>query len=162
MESININLIPGEAFPVCHASQFDKGRQIRLNLFDGASIFTLSGTETLVLDVKKPDTCIVTVEVTNTSSAYVIFSTTEQMCACPGDNICELKIINGATEIGTLNFIMQVEEDPLNNGCTSQSAIHDLQTQVEEIVHGLVGGGLNATEVVINTAAYTSSSLEAA
>ena len=155
MESININLIPGEAFPVCHASQFDKGRQIRLNLYDGYAIYTLSGTETLVLDVKKPDTCIVTVEVTNTSQSHVIITTTEQMCACPGDNICELKITNGTTEIGTLNFIMQVEEDPLNNGVTSQSAIHDLQTQVEDIVHGLVGGGLNAAQVSFAVSEYT-------
>lgn len=139
MEQINLNLIPDGVKPVCHTSQFDVGRQIRLNLFEGSSIYTLSGSELLVLDVKKEDTCVVTVEVANTSSDYVIITTTQQMTACPGENICELKITNGTTVIGTLNFIMEVEEDPLNNGVTSQSAIHDLTTQVEDIVSQLVG-----------------------
>lgn len=139
METIDLNLIPGEAFPVCHVSQFDVGRQIKIKLFEGSSIYTLSGTETLVLDVKKPDTCVVTVEVPNTSSDYVIITTTQQMTACPGQNMCEIKITSGSTVIGTLNFIMEVEEDPLNNGVTSQSAIHDLYSQVEEIVREIIG-----------------------
>ena len=139
MERIKLNLIQDGVKPVCHASQFDVGRQIRLDLFEGSSIYTLSGSESLVLDVKKEDTCVVTVEVANTSSDYVIITTTQQMTACPGENICELKITNGTTVIGTLNFIMEVEEDPLNNGVTSQSAIHDLQTQVEDIVAHIFG-----------------------
>ena len=150
MEQINLNLIPGEIFPVCHASQYDVGRQIRINLFDGPSVFTLSGIETLVLDVKKPDTCVVTVEVTNTSSDYVIITTTQQMTACPGQNMCEIKITNGSTVIGTLNFIMEVEEDPLNNGVTSQSAIHDLYNQVEEIVREIGGGGITSIDMSVS------------
>lgn len=161
MEIINLNLIPGEAFPVAHASQFDIGRVIRFKLLDGSDIYELTGTETLTLKVRKPDTTVVTMNLTNTSDDYVDVITTEQMCACPGKNICEINITNGSVSIGTLNFYMEVEEDPLNNGVTSQSAIHDLETQIEEIIHDLIGGGLNATEVVINTATYTSSNLEA-
>lgn len=155
METIYLNLIPGEAFPVAHASQFDIGRVIRLKLLDGSDVYELTGSETLTLKVKKPDTTVITVELTNRASDYVDVITTEQMCACPGKSVCEINITNGAVSIGTLNFYMDVEEDPLNNGVTSQSAIHDLETQIEEIVHGLVGGGLNAVNVPINISNYT-------
>lgn len=159
METIDLNLIPGETPPVCHVSQFDVGREIKVNLYDGANVYTLAGNETLVLDVRKPDTCIVTESLTNTSSTFVKVVTTQQMTACPGQNICEIKITKGSQIIGTLNFIMEVEEDPLNNGVTSQSAIHDLQTQVEDIVHGLVGGGLRAIEIIIENSSYISSAI---
>lgn len=156
METIDVNLIPGEAYPVCHASQFDVGRVIRCRLLDGYEMYDILGTETFTLKVKKPDTTVVTMELTAVAGrSYVEFSTTEQMCACPGKNICEIEIENGSVVIGTLNFYMDVEEDPLNNGVTSQSAIHDLETQIEEIVHGIVGGGLHATEVNFTYSTYT-------
>ena len=155
MEIVDLNLIPGEAFPVCHTSQFDAGRTIRFKLYDGSNVYTLFGTETLTLKVKKPDTTIVTTNLTNTSDDYVDIITTRQMCACPGKNVCEINITNGSVSIGTLNFYMEVEEDPLNNGVTSQSAIHDLTEQIEEIIGGLIGGGLNATQVTIHSTPYT-------
>lgn len=155
MEKVDLNLIPGEAFPVCHASQFDTGRVIRFRLFDGSDAYVLDGNETLTLKIKKPDTTVVTTAIVNTSSSYVDIVTTQQMCACRGKSIGEINIAKGSTSIGTLNFYLDVEEDPLNNGVTSQSAIHNLETQVEEIVHGLVGGGLNATQVSVHSTSYT-------
>lgn len=155
MEIVDLNLIPGEAFPVCHTSQFDAGRTIRFKLYDGSNVYTLSGTETLTLKVKKPDTTIVTTNLTNTSDDYVDIITTRQMCACPGKNVCEINIANGSVSIGTLNFYMEVEEDPLNNGVTSQSAIHDLETQVEDIIEELIGGGLTAINMTVHSSEYT-------
>jgi hypothetical protein len=135
MEIVDLNLIPGDTFPACHVSQYDKGRQIRLNLFDGTSVYTLSGNETVSLHVRKPDNHIVTASVTNTSSNYVIISTTEQMTACYGKNMCEIKIVTGQVTLGTLNFIMEVEEDPLCSGASSYYAAQDLIRQVNDIVN---------------------------
>ena len=47
MESFNLNIIPGKDRPVCHASQYDIGRTIRVNLFEGFNVFTLDGTEVI-------------------------------------------------------------------------------------------------------------------
>ena len=134
MEVINLNLIPNGAPPVVHASQYDERRTFRANLFDGAAVYTLDGTEVLECDVKKPDGNIVTVAVTNTSDSYVEIDTTLQMCACAGESLAELHITKGAQEIGTLNFILAVERSPLENGIQSDSGIHNLQTQIADAV----------------------------
>lgn len=132
MEQITLDLIPGKVLPVCHASQYDVGRQIRINLTDAGTPYTLDGTETITADVRKTDGCIVTEACTVVASrTYVDLITTQQMTACFGLNLCELKIEKGADTIGTLNFILDVEEDPLDEGIASQSAIHDLQAQVD-------------------------------
>ena len=137
MQSIDLNLIPGETPPVCHVSQLDEGRTIKANLFDGSSVYTLAGTETIKFYVRKPDAHTVTKTLTATANPYVYITTTEQMTAVPGKCLCELEITSGAVTIGTLNFIMEVEEDPLNGGVTTLEAYSDLENQVEEIVSQL-------------------------
>ena len=134
MEVINLNLIPNGTNPVVHASQYDEGRDFRLNLFDGTSVLTLDGTETIECDVKKPDGNIVTVAVTNTSSNYVIVTTTLQMTACSGNSLGTINISKGGVNLYTLNFVLYCERSPLENGIQSDSAIHNLETQVETIV----------------------------
>ena len=134
MESFNLNIIPGKDRPVCHASQFDIGRTIHVNLFEGFNVFTLDGTEVISISVRKPDGNVVTEAVTNTSDSYVEFVTTEQMTACSGSNLCELKLEKGADVIGTMNFILEVEQDPLDGGVQSDTNIHNLQTQVADLV----------------------------
>ena len=133
MEQISVNMTPKGIKPVCHSSQYDKGRIIRLNLLDGIQGYTLTGEETLELEVRKPDNNIVTAEVQNTSSNYVLIVTTEQMTACEGDSNCEIRVRLGDTDIGSINFILRVEEDPLKDGIESETEIHNLHTQIEEI-----------------------------
>ena len=134
MEIINLNLIPTGTRPVVHASQYDNGRQFRANLFEGASVYTLTGAETLTFSVRKPDGHIVTEAVTNTSSSYVVIETTTQMCACAGDSFAELKIEQGTDLIGTLNLILAVEQSPEEGGDPSESFIHDLEQQIYDAV----------------------------
>ena len=149
METLNLNLIPTGANPVAHVSQYDEGRVIRFNLFEGSAVYTLDGTETIECDVKKPDGNVVTLAVPNTSDSYVDVTTTLQTCACAGDNLADIKITKGAVIIATLNFILSVERSPLENGIESDSAIHNLEQQIaeacqryeERIFRCHVGGG---------------------
>ena len=134
MEVINLNLIPNGTNPVVHCSQYDEGREFRFNLFNGTSVLTLDGTETIECDVKKPDGNVVTVAVTNTSSNYIVVTTTLQMCACSGNSLGTINIQKGGVNLYTLNFILYCERSPLENGIQSDSAIHNLETQVETIV----------------------------
>lgn len=152
MEIININLIPGLNNPVCHVSQFDVGRTIRLNLYEGSSVYTLSGTEIIKLNIRKPDNTVLVRDITNTSSTYVTFNTTEQMCPLPGDNICELSITSGNTIIKSINFLMRVEKDPLYKGVETESAIENLDSQIADAVsHMTFNFGLHATYIDIKT-----------
>lgn len=150
MESFNLNIIPGKDRPVCHASQYDIGRTIRVNLFEGVNVFTLDGTEVISISVRKPDGNVVTESVTNTSDNYVEFVTTEQMTACHGSNLCELKLEKGADVIGTMNFILEVEQDPLEGGVQSASEIDNLQTQVAGMVATEVADQYDSANVIFD------------
>lgn len=152
MESFNLNIIPGKDRPVCHASQYDIGRTIRVNLFEGFNVFTLDGTEVISISVRKPDGNVVTESVTNTSDSYVEFVTTEQMTACHGSNLCELKLEKGADVIGTMNFILEVEQDPLEGGVQSASEIYNLQTQVAGMVATEVADQYDSANVIFDPA----------
>lgn len=135
MEIIKLNLIPSGVNPTCHCSQYDNGRVIRIELFDGLTPYTLQSGDTVTLNVRKPDNTIVTTSLTATQgNKYVDLVTTEQICACVGYNLCDLTITNGSVVIGTLNFIMQVERDVLADGIPSQSVIEDLDELVQEAV----------------------------
>ena len=150
MESFNLNIIPGKDRPVCHASQYDIGRTIHVNLFEGFNVFTLDGTEVISISVRKPDGNVVTESVTNTSDSYVEFVTTEQMTACSGSNLCELKLEKGADVIGTMNFILEVEQDPLDGGVQSDTNIHNLQTQVADLVAIEVADQYDSADVIFD------------
>lgn len=135
MEIIKLNLIPSGVNPTCHCSQYDEGRVIRIELFDGLTPYVLKSGDAVTLNVRKPDNTIVTASVTATQgNKYVDIVTTEQICACVGYNLCDLTITNGSVVIGTLNFIMQVERDVLADGIPSQSVIEDLDALVQEAV----------------------------
>ena len=135
MEIIKLNLIPSGVNPTCHCSQYDNGRVIRIDLFDGLTPYVLQSGDTVTLNVRKPDNTIIETSLTATQgNTYVNLVTTEQMCACVGYNLCDLTITNGSVEIGTLNFIMQVERDVLADGIPSQSVIEDLDALVQEAV----------------------------
>jgi hypothetical protein len=135
MEIIKLNLIPNGVNPTCHCSQYDEGRVIRIELFDGLTPYTLQSGDTVTLNVRKPDNTIVTTTVETTQgNNYVDIVTTEQICACVGYNLCDLTITNGSVVIGTLNFIMAIERDVLADGIPSQSVIEDLDELVQEAV----------------------------
>lgn len=150
MESFNLNIIPGKTRPVCHASQFDTGRVIRVNLFEDANIYTLSGSEEVSLSVRKPDGNVVTVEIENTGDSFVEIVTTEQMTACAGSNLCELKIEDDGKVIGTMNFILETEQDPLEGGIESESSIYNLETQVNGMVAEAVADQYDSNAVIFD------------
>ena len=111
MQKIKLNLTPGKVAPVCYASQGDVGLAIRFLLFDGETAITLSGTEVITLAIKKADGSELEESVTNTGSNYVDVITTADTCDTPGASLCELRFQDGGDDLGTGNFIMEVEAD---------------------------------------------------
>lgn len=134
IEKIQLNLIPTGEMPVCHAKQYDKGREIGIDLFYGFKSYYLSD-EKLELDVRKSDNHLVTIDVPyTTGTSSIVFATTEQMCAVSGSNICALKVTKGGVVIGSLNFVMEVEKSVLEGGLPSESDIENLETQMTAII----------------------------
>ena len=140
MEIITLNMVPKGITPVCHASQFDDGRVIRLNIVDELQGYIFTDEE-VELRVRKPDDNVVTASVAVVSgNAYVDIVTTEQMTACEGDNECELRLTRGEQRIGSLNFKMRVEKDPLKDGIESETEIHNLETQIHDMNEAMLPG----------------------
>ena len=138
-ESINLNLIPKGEMPVIHVSQFDNGRQFNINLLKGSDEYTLPAGYTAVLNCRKADRNIVTLATTSVLSNALTFTTTTQLCACAGKNLCEVVIKDAEDyQVGTLNFILEVERDPLQGGIDSTSEIHDLEDQIEDITTEII------------------------
>lgn len=119
MEEITLNLIPGGATQVVHASQFDKGRQFKLITYNGDEPFD-PYTYVAQFEAIKPDGNIIQADVTKDHNSVTV-STTEQMCAVEGDTICEIRFSYSGKVLGTANFILRVELDPIFKGTSSQS-----------------------------------------
>ena len=109
MEQIKIDIIPAGVAPVAHASQFDNGRQIRFNLFNQGTPYTLTGAETVTMVVNGEEE-----NITNTSDNYVIWDVAEEDCEKVGVIGCEIRIVLGSMLIGSKNFFLEVEMDPYN------------------------------------------------
>ena len=141
METIKLDLIPGKKMPSLHASQYDDGREHGIDLFENGVAYKLDGTETLTINERKVDNNICSMDIENTfeGSSHIEFASFLQMCACAGSNFCELRISKDGVDIGTLNFILEVEPDPTADGIESESEIRNLKTQVEAITEEVIG-----------------------
>lgn len=141
MEEITLNLIPGGATQVVHASQFDKGRQFKLLTYDGDMPFDPS-TYTAEFEAIKPDGNIVQANVTESSTGVTV-TTTEQMCAVEGDTICEIRFSTNSQVIGSANFILRVEMDPIfwgNNSKSEGPIYEDIQDLKADKQNNLIAG----------------------
>ena len=134
MQQITLDLIPNGSMPVVNASQYDDGRVFRVNITENGTPYVLTD-EVIEIHVRKGDGCAVTALVAYTASkSYVDIATTEQMTAVAGNNVAEINVKKNGADIGSLNFILLVERDPLDAGVESESEIHDLQAQVNSCV----------------------------
>lgn len=159
-EEIDVDMTPGGRIAVCHSSQYDVNRKIRVNLYKEKSTAFLGENALVKLSVRKTDGTIISTDDSNVISIqteepsvggrwyYILICTTQQMTACVGNNLCEIVVTetdNGVTSIiGSANFTLQVEKDPLAGGIESGSVISDLQEQVDTCVeHSLNDMSIN-------------------
>ena len=148
MQTVYIDLIPQQIKPVINASQFDDNRLVRFMLLENGEEFTLSGNETVTVNIRKPDRNIVVITPTIGANNYVDVYFTEQACACFGTSFGELVIDDVNAKIGTCNFDLDVEISPEFGGIRSTSEINNLRTQIEEIASEIIGEDYyNKTEV---------------
>lgn len=137
MEKTNLNILPtGGVLPIVHCSQGDIGRQFQINLYSDGVPYILDGTEELTIDGHKDDNNIFSYSLDPVTGSTITISTEEQMTACAGNVVCEIRIYKGNTRLGTCNFIIQVEEGP-SNGIPSAStlqALDEIRAELQEAV----------------------------
>lgn len=115
MQTNNLQYAPTKEKPVVHVSQYDVGRQFKFMLYDGTTAFTPPSGTTVRIDGIKPDNHGFSyTDAVSISGNIATITTTAQMTVLSGTVECEIRFINGGNNIGTLNFLMVVEESPIN------------------------------------------------
>ena len=117
-QTYNLNLIPDKVPVIVNCSQYEAlSRTIEMVLFDGSVLYTIaSGVTATVRGTKQDNTgfeypCTI-------SGSTVSFNIQDQMTIFAGRVPCEIRLIDSNGIIGTCNFLLNVEETPLDPGIT--------------------------------------------
>ena len=116
-QTYELNLIPGGNIVNVHVSQYDEGRTITFDLLNGSVPFTPPSGTTASVDGTKPDKTGFSIDAT-VSGGTVSFKTAEAICNVAGQTICEVRLRQGTNDIGTQNFILDVERAGYANRAT--------------------------------------------
>ena len=148
MQKIVLNVIPDGVCPKVYVNQFDIGRQFQIKFKEDSITYDAPNGLTFKINGRKADNhvfeytesdkyddthYVITKSGSGTSLAVVI-STTEQMTAAAGDANVQLTFKDSANRVlGTLNFILAVQERPASVGDPSESDLPDIVRSVNGI-----------------------------
>lgn len=130
-QTILLNVIPEDVQPIIHVSQYDKGQTWIFKLLLGNSYYQIpSGSSVTIQGTKKDGTGF---QYACVYSGYEVSAIEQQqMTVLAGDVPAELRIVNGNELIGTLNFIIRVEEAALSdNTVISETELPELEEVIE-------------------------------
>ena len=109
VQKTKLNMIPHGIKPVIYVSQYDTGQQWVFSLLVNGEAFIVPAGASVTIQGTRPDG--ETFKDACTYSGSVVTATeTEQMTAYAGNIPAELRIEKDDDSIGTLNFIIHVEE----------------------------------------------------
>lgn len=138
-QTLDLNLIPGRVLPRVNVSQYDKGtRTLEFTIYNGDILFDPTGY-TAYIQGQKPDGHGFNYAA-DIEDQKISVDVVEQMTAVSGSVVCEIVIKYGTDQIGTGNFILQVEAAALPDDATMsesdynviQQAVEDAQAAAEE------------------------------
>ena len=114
----NLNLIPDKVPVIVNCSQYDAlSRTIEMVIYDGSTVYEIpSGTTATVRGTKQDNTgfeypCTI-------DGSIVSFDIQNQMTIFAGKVPCEVRLSKDGGVIGTCNFLLNVEETPLDPDVT--------------------------------------------
>ena len=155
--TFKLDLTPGAARQVIHASQGDIGRPFKAELYWNGSHFNADAC-TAVLRGKKVDATVFEYDTPVIDGYYCTFETAEQMTIIGGPVECELVFSQSGDVIASANFVLIVEESPWNPDALSESDVNTLGELVSDQIPPAVGDwlednvGSNPTKAVIDGA----------
>lgn len=134
-----VDLIPNGELSVCNVSQFDNGRVLPFEILENKVAYTFPENIRVELHCRKADGNIVTLPSEDITDNIVTFLSTTQLTACYGKNVCEIALYGPDDYlIGSGNFVLEVERDPLLGGIDSISGIHNLESQIRDIAEDVI------------------------
>ena len=142
-QRIELNLIPkkGDEPVIFYASQYETARPFIAALKWGDTEFSPGDDCYAEIDIRKNDDNLVVitddVSIDNNEVSVIL---PVQALTCIGKNLGQVKIYAADDQlIAALNFILEVQADPLAGGITSETAIDNLTSQIEDIAQEVIG-----------------------
>ena len=128
----NLNLIPDKVPVIVNCSQYDAlSRTIEMVIYDGSTVYEIpSGTSASVRGTKQDNTgfeypCTI-------DGSVVSFDIQDQMTIFAGRVPCEIRLSKDGGIIGTCNFLLNVEETPLDPEITISESDLPLLEEAEQ------------------------------
>jgi hypothetical protein len=164
MEAINLDLLPGAMPPIVHVSQGDVGRQFQISIYDDTgAAYSLTG-KTLSIVGHKGDGNVFQYAIPSSaiSGNTVTITTEEQMTPAAGKALCEIRIEQSGTKLGTCNFVMDVEQGPADMGSLSISALYLIDALFEQAETDIAAASAAATTATQKASEAAASAASAA
>lgn len=150
MQKITLNLIPDGVPPVVYVNQFDTGREVQISFKEGLSPYNFPSDVVFRINGRKADNHVfeytesdrwdashnIITKSGSGTSLTVTIATSEQMTAAAGDAEVQLTFKSSSASndiLGTLNFILAVQEKPDANGDPSESDMPGLVRSVNGV-----------------------------
>lgn len=153
----DINMISGGVRSYVNVSQYDVGSEIKFALYDNSSAFTPPAGTTVRVEGRKPDGNGFSYSA-SLSDNVVTVTVTDQMTVLSGEVLCELRLTKDSVDIGTANFILAVEEAPINSNIpisdTEIPAIIELARQEQYNAEAWAQGTRNGVPVSSDDPTY--------
>lgn len=112
----DVDLQPGLSAPaVFHCSQGDVGTTIMLGLLNGGVDYPITTSTEIQISGSRSTGEVFSSVTATWSGSTVSFNLTAEMTADPGPTLCEAVLTRGTDILGTANFILAVEENPMGN-----------------------------------------------
>lgn len=153
----DINMISGGVRSYVNVSQYDVGSEIKFALYNNSSAFTPPAGTTVRVEGRKPDGNGFSYSA-SLSDNVVTVTVTDQMTVLSGEVLCELRLTKDSVDIGTANFILAVEEAPINSDIpisdTEIPAIIELARQEQYNAEAWAKGTRNGVPVSSDDPTY--------
>lgn len=157
----DINMISGGVRSYVNVSQYDVGSEINFALYNNSSAFTPPAGTTVRVEGRKPDGNGFSYSA-SLSDNVVTVTVTDQMTVLSGEVLCELRLTKDSVDIGTANFILAVEEAPINSDIpisdTEIPAIIELARQEQYTAEAWAKGTRNGEPVSSSDPTYHNNS----
>lgn len=130
----NLDLIPDGIPPIVHVSQYDKGQLWKFNIIQNNTLFEIPAGSSITVQGTKKDGTGFQYPCTY-SGSQVTVTEEQQMTVFFGDVLAEIAISNGDDLIATLNFIIRIEQAPLNENTIISETMLPLIEEAAELSH---------------------------
>ena len=137
-QTIDLNMIPSGVPPVVHVNQYETQLNAFIfNLYKGNEPFAIPNNAAVLFNGLKPDGNVFSFAAASTSGNTAICNCEQQMVPLAGDVVCELRGRTASEIVGTLNFILRVEEAPLHDDSVISETTIPLIEQAIDIAANL-------------------------